>query len=410
MNSRSLVPILIILSCLLSLAGLGGLVTWQSLQSPPTLDEIRTLGRARQFERAQGLMVRYLQAFPDNEHAHLLMAHLSMDRTDPQPDIALHHLGRIRTSTPRETALLRFFEGRAYYQQKRYDRSEVCWKEALKLDPVVPEAGWALLDLLKLEGRAEETHRLGMKLYEVEPDPRDRIHLLLEMTRLDVEKVAPGSVVQVFEPVWKEHPENLALALLVGSALVHNSQAAEGIEMLRNALRRFPDSAEAWDGWLTGLDEGHEPDLLRHEFSRLPKSLAADQRFAKHEGSVAQSVGDWPKAVAAYRRAYEFEPFNGVMLYRLRMALRAVAQAAETERIDKLLTDYQTAFTQIGPVYLEAAEIKTLGLRPHAEFYHRLADLREQMGRFDEARAWHRLVLLYDPDDVLSLAALERLK
>jgi hypothetical protein len=32
------------------------------------------------------------------------------------------------------------------------------------------------------------------------------------------------------------------------------------------------------------------------------------------------------------------------------------------------------------------------------------------MGRFDEARAWHQLVLRDFPDNTLSLAALERLK
>ncbi len=35
--------------------------------------------------------------------------------------------------------------------------------------------------------------------------------------------------------------------------------------------------------------------------------------------------------------------------------------------------------------------------------------IREQMGWFDEARAWHRLVLRDVPDDALSLAALARL-
>jgi hypothetical protein len=39
-----------------------------------------------------------------------------------------------------------------------------------------------------------------------------------------------------------------------------------------------------------------------------------------------------------------------------------------------------------------------------------MADLREKMGRFDEARAWHRLVLRDFPDDALSLAALKGLK
>jgi tetratricopeptide (TPR) repeat protein len=193
-------------------------------------------------------------------------------------------------------------------------------------------------------------------------------------------------------------------------ALVHNSRSAEGIEVLRDALRRHPDSAEAWDGWLTGLGEGYQPDLLRREFARLPKSLAADPRFAKHEGIVAQGAGDWPRAVKAYRRAYAFEPFNGVVLYRLRMALRAAGETAELSHADQLLTVYRNAFKQMRPAYVEAFAIKTLGLEPRPELYHRLAGLREQMGRFDEARAWHRLVLRDAPDDALSLAALARLK
>jgi tetratricopeptide (TPR) repeat protein len=249
-----------------------------------------------------------------------------------------------------------------------------------------------------------------MRLFEVEPDPRDRVRLLLEMSRLDVDTVAPGSVVQVFEPVWRQHPAHLPLALAVGLALVHNSQSAEGIEVLRDALQRQPDSAEAWDYWLTGLDEGDQPDLLRQEFARLPKSLAADPRFAKHEGNVARGGRDWPCAVTAYRRAYAFEPFNAVVLYRLRMALQAAGETAELRRADQLLTVYRDAFKQMRPVYEEAFAIKTLGLEPRTELYHRLAGLREEMGRSDEARAWHRLVLRDVPDDALSLAALARLK
>ncbi|HEX3450792.1 MAG TPA: tetratricopeptide repeat protein, partial [Isosphaeraceae bacterium] len=300
--------------------------------------------------------------------------------------------------------------GKAHYQQKRYDLAETCWKEALELDPTVPEAGWALIDLMDFEARAEEAHRLGMRLFEVEPDPRDRVRLLLEMSRLDIDKVAPGSTVQVFEPVWRQYPAYLPLALAVGLALVHNSQSVEGIDVLRDALERHPDSAEAWDGWLTGLDEGYQPDLLRREFARLPKSLAGDPRFAKHEGKVSQGAHDWPRAVNAYRRAYAFEPFNGVVLYRLRMALRAAGETFEFHRADELFTVYQSAFRQMRPVYDEAFAIKTLGLEPRTELYHRLAGLREQLGRFDEARAWHRLVLRDFPDDAHSLAALARLK
>ncbi len=125
---------------------------------------------------------------------------------------------------------------------------------------------------------------------------------------------------------------------------------------------------------------------------------------------MAQGARDWPRAVKAYRRAYTFAPFNGSVLYRLRMGLRAVGETAELHQVDQLLTVYQNAFRQMQTVYDEAFAIQTLGLKPHPELYHRLAGLREQMGRFDEARAWHRLVLRDVPDDALSLAALARLK
>ena len=54
--------------------------------------------------------------------------------------------------------------------------------------------------------------------------------------------------------------------------------------------------------------------------------------------------------------------------------------------------------------------MKALGLTPHPELYQFLAELREKMGRFDEARAWHRLVLRDLPENAVSLAALDRLK
>jgi tetratricopeptide (TPR) repeat protein len=388
----------------------AALLAWREFQAPPDLGAISALGRQGQFDRAQALLARYLKAFPHNDRAHLMMAQFAMDRPDAQPQLAMDHLGRIRASTPGEAAVVRFSEGKARYQQRRYDLAETCWRESLQLDPAVPEAGWALVDLLDFEGRVEEAHRLGMRLLEVEPDPRDRVRLLLEMARLDIDRVAPGSAVQVFAPVRRQRPTYLPLALAVGLALVHNSQSAEGLEVLRDALERHPESPEAWDGWLTGLDESFQPDRLKQEFAHLPASLAADPRFARHEGNIAQAARDWPRAANAYRRAYAFEPYSGVVLYQLRTALRGAGETTELHRADQLLAAYRSAFKQMRPAYAEALAIKTLGLEPRPELYRRLAGLREQMGRFDEARAWHRLVLRDIPEDALSRAALARLK
>jgi tetratricopeptide (TPR) repeat protein len=383
---------------------------WRGLQAPPALDRILVLAREKQFDRAQELMTRYLRAHPDDGHAHLLMAQFAMDRPDPQPREALEHLALIPGGTALERAIILFSKGKAYYQEKRYDLAEACWKQALDLDMTVPEAGWALLDLLDFEGRTAEAHQLALRLYQVEPNSQDRVRLLLELIRMDIDKAAPGSQVQVFEPVVRQVPGHIPLAITVGLALIHDSRSEEGLTFLNSALHRFPESADAWDAWLTGLDDAFRPDQLMEEFARLPKALAGDPRFSKHEGAAAQSARDHSKAVAAYRRALAFEPFNGVVLYRFRMALRAAGSSAEHDAVNERLTTYQTAFKQIRGVYEEARSTRALGLQPHNTLYQHLAELREQLGRFDEAREWHRLVLRNTPDDAVSLAALERLK
>ncbi len=146
------------------------------------------------------------------------------------------------------------------------------------------------------------------------------------------------------------------------------------------------------------------------------------------------SFRDWPKAALAYRRAFEYEPYNWGVCYRLRFTLRQAGEIAEGDRMDRLYERYKAAYKQVRGsfferfdsgeksqpaeddadhhrgAYYETMAIETLGIAPHPELYQRLARLREDMGRFDEARAWHRLVLRDSPGNVVSLAALERLK
>jgi tetratricopeptide (TPR) repeat protein len=393
-----------------ALLGTGAVTLWHGSSPVPELAEICALARHHQFDQAESLAICYLRNFPGSNRAHLLMAQFALDRPDPAPQRALEHLDQIQPRTSQEAAVVRFSKGKAFYMQKGYHLAESCWKEALQLDPMVPEAGWALIDLLDFEGRVVEAHELGMHLFESETDRRDQARLLLEMTRLDIDKIAPGSQVQVFEPALRRNPENLALGVAVGLALVHDSRSDQGFQVLRNVLRQHPESATAWDGLLTGLADGFQPEQLAHDFGQLPQALITNPRFAKHEGAVAQSAREWAKAIMAYRRARAFEPHNGVVLYHLWIVLRAAGEADEFRQIDELLTNYQAALEQMREAYNEAFRDKSLGITLHLELYHRLGTLREQLGRFDEACAWHRLVLRDVPDDAHSLAALKRLE
>ena len=273
-----------------------------------------------------------------------------------------------------------------------------------------------------------------MQLHEIETDPRDRVRILLEMCRLDIEVPDPVSQVELFEPLVRQHPEHLPLNIMLGLALIRVNRSEEGLKLLEDSLKRNPRSADAWDARLSGLYLASEPDKLFQEFSQLPKELAADPRFAKHQGVIAQNSRDWAQAVHAYNRAFEFEPYNWGVCYRLCFVLRQAGETAEFERVNHLHENYKAAYREMRGSYFERFEpdeassfpghdfnqqrgayyetitIKSLGSFPHPELYQRLADLREKMGRIDEARAWHRLVLRDSANNVLSLAALERLK
>ncbi len=426
--------ILTILAVVLGVSGISALGIRRAIGPSSSLDEVLALARDRQFEPAQVLLLQYLRVHPHDDRAHLLMAQLATELPDFRPKRALEHLRLIRPGSKRQAAIVKFLEGKAHYQEERYDLAEACWTEALKLDPIVPEAGWALVDLLDKESRTEEAHRLGMKLHEVEPDPRDRVRILLEMSRLDIETPDPLSQIPLFEPLVQAHPENLPLSITLGLALTRSSRSDDGLKILAEAVRRHPDSPQAWDGWLTGLYNASEPDKLADEFAKLPKELTGDPRFAKHEGMIAQNARDWPRAVRAYRRAFEFEPFNQGVCYRYRFVLRQAGETAEHDRVDQFYKGYQSAYRQMRRsyygkdqaeegqiaetkdtsdkfgVYFEVLEVKTLGLQPHPELYQHWPTSARRWA--DSTRpvpgiAWCCATF---PTIALSLAALERLK
>ena len=434
MKSRLPERILVAVMLVIALGGIATLGIWRALRGVPTLDAVRALAREQRFDQAEALLDRYLRAHPQNNRARLLMAELTTEPTHSRPEVALLHLRTIWPETPKQAALLRLFEGKAHFHLGRYDQSEAFWRESLRLDPIVPQAGWALLGLLESEGRLEEAHCLGMRLHEIEPDPRYRVRILLEMARLDIKTPDPLSQIQFFEPLVSKHPEHLPLNLMLGLALTRVNRCRDGLKVLEAALRRNPKSPEAWDARLSGLCHASEAEKLCREFALLPAKIAADPRFAKHQGVIAENACEWGRAVRAYSRAFEFEPYNWSVCFRLRFVLHQAGERADFERVDRLCEAYEIAFKemrgsyfdrldataelpfpgdgiyqQLG-AYYETVSIKNLGLLPYPELYQRLADLREKMGRFDEARAWHRLVLRDAADNVLSLAALERLK
>jgi tetratricopeptide (TPR) repeat protein len=392
------------------LATAAALVLRARLLPAASLNGLDPLLADRRFDEVERRVAAYLREHPASIQAHMLMAQVVLARDDQEPRLALDHLARIRTRDPATLAIVRLNEGKAYSALGQNDRAEAAWQEAMRLDPHVPEAGWALLGLYYVQGRRADAHRLAMALHAVEPDPRDRAQLLLELLRQDAQPIGPDSRIRTLEPLVHAHPEDFRTAIALGLALIRNSRLDEGLAILRDTAAGHAASPDAWDALLQGLDESRQMDELARTLAKLPGELAGDPRFARHRGAIAQERRDWSTAADAYLRAWRADPSDRAVLYRLSRVLQVAGRREEAAAFGIKARDAMAAQQRAQDLYLEANAEKTLGLATHADLYRRIADLREQMGRADEALAWHRLVLRDQPEDPISSTAIARIE
>jgi len=184
----------------------------------------------------------------------------------------------------------------------------------------------------------------------------------------------------------------------------------EGLAVLEGAVRRWPESLDAWNVLLSGLDGAGLTHRMEEVWTSVPPRYRDDDRLARHAGRIAQARGDWAGAARSYRRAWGARPQDVTAAYSLARVLHAQGLHDQAAPCDRFVRGAQSAWAELPGLYQEADTIKDLGLRPRARLYQRLADNRERLGRRDEARAWHDLVLRDSPDDPYSRAARERLQ
>lgn len=387
------------LTTLVTLAAVAGLGWWgwTAIRPRPLLDQARfeALTASRRFESAEVLLTDYLKRVPDDPDANYLLGQLLLERPAPAGDAlerdaerALTHLKKASTPDPARQALVRMYQGKAAKRLDRWAACEAAMNEALRLDPTVPEAAWLLLDLYYLEGRSGDAARLALKMFRVEPDPHDRAQYLLELVRQDAQPPDGASIVEQLEPVVRAEPEAIEPAIALGLGHIRNSHADEGLELLKRLQLRFRTEPRAWEALMAGHDLAGQPEAVAALLDVLPGAMGDDRRFERHRGRVAQWKNDWPAAVKAYRRALAVDPHDAGLLFRLSRALRLTDQPEEAGRLAAQYEQYVAAQKQVLSLYNEANAVPTLGVEPHPDLCHRLADLRRRMLRPEEAAAW----------------------
>lgn len=403
--------------------GVGGVAwcVWELSLVRPSLDEAFRLANAGKLDEAALQLQALVAQHPDDGPARLLLAQFLLKPRGPDSsstkaggaspalaEEALVQLAGVHPDKPAMAAVFHLTRGDALHRLSRLAEAEADWQEALRIDLTTPEAGWNLLDLYYLQLRRNDARTLALRLFELEHDPHDRALLLLELIRHDARPPAPESLVQAFEPLVRDHPADLHSAMTLGIALTRSSQAENGIATLRRVVESHPESVEAWDSLLTCLDESGKLDALEEAIEHLPPDMAGAPRLLKHRAGVALASRR-QEAVELYHRALISEPYSRVVAYRFSRALRLAGGADEARRIEERLRRHDAAIEELRPLFERVSAMRDFDVRTHREIFQKFAELREQMDLFDEARAWHRLVLLEQPEDEVSQAAVARL-
>lgn len=392
--------------------GLGLIVArgWNAQSSSRfDLDQPAALMGHGRFVEAERLLQTYQERHPDDDRARVMLAQAIQEGPRPRPRRVLELLESPLSLDTRRRALGLLFQGKAWGDLGLHQQAEAAWLAALNLDPLIPEAGFALLSLYDTQGREKDARALALRLHETEPDPRDRILYLLELIRKEVHPIDPGSVAQVLAEAVVQDPDDMHSTLAVGLNQVRASLPDAGLATLKAALNRWPERVEPHVAWLKALEDAGRIDAIPQAVEQAPETVKADPRMARFLGRVAQDHRDWPKAHALYLRAYRDDPGDSDVLYRLGRVLQLEGDPSAREiqqRIDRMLAARERQVA----LYKEVGTLPNLGVQPRPGLDQEIARIREDLGRPDEARAWHRQALREQPGEVFSLKELERLE
>jgi tetratricopeptide (TPR) repeat protein len=205
-----------------------------------------------------------------------------------------------------DAAAVRSNLGAALAGLGRLEEAAAEYKRALQEGPSLPGVSLNLaLAYYKMGRIGEAADELARK--QTDPSHRAQATLLLADCYLRMGK--NKDVIRVLEPVERERPDDLAIAYLLGTALIRDNQAQQG-QVLVDKILRNGDSAEAH--LMLGSAKMNVRDLAgaRDEFA---KALALNPKLPDVHVLYAQALqatGDPAGALKQFKAELEVDPYN----------------------------------------------------------------------------------------------------
>ncbi len=239
------------------------------------------------------------------------------------------------------------------------------------------------------------------------PDPKDRIgeNTILSRAKILESEGKYGEAEACYRELLGLRPDVPWHYIGLGALLVKAERIGEGIEVLKGALRRMPESVILHARLASFyMKAGRFAEAL--ESSRA--ALKTDPRNFDAlviAGWSEDMRSNWEGAAGFYREALGVEPENKTVRMKYAYVLGAMGRGEEAARMDEALkkeypgdprihTDLSVIYTSLGKLDLAEENLrKAVALNPSPENHHRLASLLGRTGKFGDAVAHMRLYL-----------------
>jgi tetratricopeptide (TPR) repeat protein len=250
--------------------------------------------------------------------------------------------------------------GAAYARTGRYQDAVAQYRHALKLQPGNPHIEMNLALAYYKTGRMDEAAAIFEKVHKSAPDELQPVLLLADCW------LAMGEhkkVIALLTPFAERRPDDLAIAYMLGTALVRDNQPARG-QVIIDRILRHGDSAETW--LLLGttkLNAGDFPAAL----ADLSKAVQLNPNLPdvySYYGQALGRTGDPVSAAAAFQKALAANPYDFTANLHLGVLLKEEEKTAEALpylrralqlRPNDLLVRYQLAAIALHDGQLETA-------------------------------------------------------
>jgi tetratricopeptide (TPR) repeat protein len=262
----------------------------------------------------------------------VLTASITSAQTSRSPNdllkaaVAAHQAGKLEEAIEDYRSFLQSYPdvapvrsdlGAALAGTGRYEEAIVEYKRALEFKSL-PEVR------LNLALAYYKTAKLSQAIAELEKVHQDKpaeIRPVLLLADCDLRLGDNKKVIELLNPLQKASPDDLAIAYMLGTALVRDGQADKG-QVLIDKILKNGDSAEA--RLLLGTTK-----LMVSDFSGalvdLQKAVELNPNLPEvyaYYGTALLSTGDQAGALEAFKRALQDDPNNFESNLRMGMLLR----------------------------------------------------------------------------------------